>query len=64
MRFWALIKLFNSTDDFLVEFDGEHFSLIFPWQEYDLVNEDVDISNENAELLKRYLKWSNLDAED
>ena len=64
MRFWALIKLFNSTDDFLVEFDGEHFSWIFPWQEYDLVNEDVDISNENAELLKRYLKWSNLDAED
>ena len=64
MRFWALIKLFNSTDDFLVEFDVEHFSWIFPWQEYDLVNEDVDISNENAELLKRYLKWSNLDAED
>lgn len=64
MRFWALIKLFNSTDDFLVEFDGEHFSWIFPWQEYDLVNEDVDISNEKAELLKRYLKWSNLDAED
>ena len=48
MRFWALIKLFNSTDDFLV--DVEHFSWIFPWQEYDLVNEDVDISIEN-ELL-------------
>ena len=63
MRFWALIKLFNSTDDFLVEFDGEHFSWIFPWQEYDLVNEDVDISIEN-EILNGTWKWSDLDAED